>query len=587
MHNFSMLNIEECITLPVEWMEGVMTSLVKKIKHGKAYYYAVRSARVDGKPRVVWQKYLGSIEAILEQYNKSPGKIPAETALFEAGGVAALLSIANRLGIVDLIDKAIPKRDQGPSIGQYILLAALNRALAPLSKSMIGDWYNDTVLQRLWNFPAEVFSSQNYWNQMDLVQVDTIKNIQDNLAERVRNEFKIDPQPLLYDSTNFFTFIDTHNARNTIAQRGHNKQKRSDLRQVNLSLLATGDFQIPLFHSLYPGDVPDVKNFPDVAKDLLKRYEKIFGRKNDATLIFDKGNLSEANMERLLHEELYFVGGVKADFLPKVFSTPVERLHIIPHLPGTKFFETPVEILGKECLAVLCYSESFFTEQLNALTTMMSKCQDKLKELQSSLISWSLKNKKKAKGNPPTMASVKATIKSILSGQHMKEVFHTELEKIDELPYLRYSVNADGLDKLMRQHLGRTLLITNNRELLPPEVVTLYRNLEHIEDDFKRMKNRDYLRWQPSFHWTDQKLEVHTWYCVLALLLVTLARKVAYEAGLELSVHTLLDELSSIREVALLYPEKNGKLTARFTLSRMNPRQKKLVEALRVGEILA
>ena len=73
----------------------------------------------------------------------------------------------------------------------------------------------------------------------------------------------------------------------------------------------------------------------------------------------------------------------------------------------------------------------------------------------------------------------------------------------------------------------------------------------------------------------------------MALLRVTLARKVAYEAGLELSVHTLLDELTSIREVALLYPEKNGKLTARFTLSRMNPRQKKLVEALRVVEILA
>lgn len=192
-----------------------MTSLVKKIKKGKAYYYAVRSARVDGKPRVVWQKYLGTIETILEQYNKSPGARPAETALFEAGGVATLLSIANRLGIVDLINEVIPKREQGPTVGHYILLATLNRALAPLSKSKIGDWYNDTVLQRLWNFSADALTSQNYWNQMDSVPLDAIKNIQDKLAERVRKEFKIDTQPLLFDSTNFFTFIDTHNARSS------------------------------------------------------------------------------------------------------------------------------------------------------------------------------------------------------------------------------------------------------------------------------------------------------------------------------------------------------------------------------------
>lgn len=116
-----------------------------------------------------------------------------------------MLSIANRLRIEDLLNEAIPKRDQDPSVGHYILLAALNRALAPPSKSMIGDWYNDTVLQRLWNFPAEAFSSQNYWNQIDSVPIDTIKNIQDNLAERVRKEFKIDPQPLLNDSTISFT----------------------------------------------------------------------------------------------------------------------------------------------------------------------------------------------------------------------------------------------------------------------------------------------------------------------------------------------------------------------------------------------
>lgn len=436
-------------------------------------------------------------------------------------------------------------------------------------------------------FPPEVFLSQNYWNQMDLIPLDDIKTIQDRLAERVREKFKIDTQPLLFDSTNFFTFIDSYNDRNTIAKRGRNKQKRKDLRQVNLSLLAAGEFQIPLFHSLYPGDVPDVAQFPEIAQTLLKRHEKIFGSKKNATLVFDKGNLSEDSLEQLLHGGLYFVGAVKADFLPEVFSVPSEKLQSTPHLPGTKIYEAPVEILGKECLAVLSYSESFFTQQLNTLTTMMKKCQGKLDELQAQLLSWTTQNGKKPKGRRPTVKGVNAKLKTILSGQHMKKLFSTELVKTDNFIYLKYSVNGDGLERLMREHLGRALMITNNKSLLPPEVVSLYRKLSGVEDCFKCMKNRDYLRWQPSFHWTDQKMEVHTWYCVLALLLVTLSRKVAYDKGIELSIQTLLDDLSSIREVVLLYPGKNNKMSAQFTVSRMSPRQKKLAEALEIGEILA
>ncbi len=44
-----------------------MASIIKKIKKGHPYYYAVQSARVDGKPRIVWQKYLGTIEAIVQR----------------------------------------------------------------------------------------------------------------------------------------------------------------------------------------------------------------------------------------------------------------------------------------------------------------------------------------------------------------------------------------------------------------------------------------------------------------------------------------------------------------------------------------
>ncbi len=561
-----------------------MTSIIKKLKNGNAYYYAVQSKRVNGKPRIVWQKYLGSVEAIIKRCEQNLAPLPTETVLFEAGGVAALLGIAKRLGLIDLINEIVPKRGQGPSVGHYIVLAALNRVLDPLSKSQIGDWYHDTVLQRLWGFSHLVFNSQRYWDHMEMVSDDAMDKIQNFLVERVKREFKIDPQPLLYDTTNFFTYIDTHNDRNTIAKRGKNKQKRSDLRQVNLALLTTRDFQIPLFHKAYEGNTPDVKFFPDVIQDLLGRHAAVFGHFSDSTLVFDKGNLSEVNLEALLYSGMYFVAGVKAEMLPETFTAPISHFQDALKIPGTKFYESPVEIFGKGCKAVVSYSESFFTQQLASLTATMTKCQEKLKDLENDLLSWT--SGKKPKGPRPTKTKVKERLKQILSPQHMGNVFTIHLEEFDGLPYLRYSVNRKELDRLTSTCLGRTLLITNRQNWLPTEIISSYRELANIEDAFKQMKNRDYLRWQPAFHWTDQKIKVHTFYCILALLLATLARKMAWEAGIETSLAGLLDDLSKMKEVALLYPDDSGKLKAQFTMNRMSPRQKKLAELFGIGEIL-
>ena len=43
-----------------------MASIIPKKKGNRDYYYIVESARVNGKPRIVSQLYLGSIERIRE-----------------------------------------------------------------------------------------------------------------------------------------------------------------------------------------------------------------------------------------------------------------------------------------------------------------------------------------------------------------------------------------------------------------------------------------------------------------------------------------------------------------------------------------
>lgn len=225
----------------------IMTSLIKKIKKGKPYYYAVESARVDGKPRIVWQKYLGTLDAIVERLDSTAPQPPKQAVLFAAGGIAALLRITQRLQLLELINTLVTKRDQGPSVGHYIVLAALNRALDPCSKMAIGDWYEQTILNRLWRFPKSAFSSQRFWDHMDRVSPENISAIEEALIPLLQQQFGLDSNLLLYDTTNFFTFLATTNQRADIPQRGHSKAKRHDLRQIGLALLVTRKFQIPCF----------------------------------------------------------------------------------------------------------------------------------------------------------------------------------------------------------------------------------------------------------------------------------------------------------------------------------------------------
>jgi len=276
-----------------------MASIIKKIKKGRPYYYAVESKRVDGKPRIVWQKYLGTVEGMVARAEEARPERPKEAVIFELGGVAALLRIAQRLGVKELIDEAVPKREQGPSVGHYLLLAAINRALAPCSKLGIADWYETTVLRRLWRFPASAFSSQRFWDHMDMVSEEAIEEIGERLIPRIRAEFGLHPDLLLYDTTNFFTFISTTNSRADLPARGHSKAGRGDLRQVGLALLVTRDFQVPLAHRLYAGNVPDVTLFHQMAGELLARYRALGGEAS-ATLVMDKGNVSDDAMEELV-----------------------------------------------------------------------------------------------------------------------------------------------------------------------------------------------------------------------------------------------------------------------------------------------
>lgn len=563
---------------------GFMATIIRKIKKGNPYYYAVESKRVDGKPRIVWQKYLGTLDDIVKSRSESSEVDIKEVDVFEAGGVAAMVRVAQKLHIAEIIDEIIPKRKQGATVSQYLLLAAINRVCSPCSKLQISDWYQKSVLYRLWKLPPETFTSQMFWNHMDLIPEDSIDLIQEKIVLCLKKKFKIDPSTLLYDTTNFFTYVATGNTRNTIAQRGRNKVKRDDLRQVGLALLVSKDFQIPLFHKTYRGNQSDRGLFPEMSKEIVEWQQSILKTTQQTTLVFDKGNISEDAMERLMVAGQPFVCAVPKNTDTELFTIDIENFSDISELPGTKAHSVLVEIWSKKLKAVLAYSESFFMSELAELTATLRKCEQQLHELEKWL--------EKGPSRPHdvryySLTHTKNKINNIISKPYAKEIIKVKIESIGKTSHIQYSIDQKKLDLIMKTCLGRTLIFSSRLEWDEKEIISAYRSQNNIEEVFKLMKNRDYLHWQPSFHWTDQKIKIHSLYCVLALLMATIAHKTAVENGIDITLLQMLDELQEIREVALIPAGKDSsKVKSKIVLSRMSPRQKRLSEALEIHTAL-
>ncbi len=122
-------------------------------------------------------------------------------------------------------------------------------------------------------------------------------------------------------------------------------------------------------------------------------------------------------------------------------------------------------------------------------------------------------------------------------------------------------------------------MFTNRDEWTTAEVVAAYRSQSEVEAGFRQLKDPHVVSFSPLRHWTDQKIRVHVFSCVLALAIAHLLRRQADQAGLHLSVRELLAELAGIQETVLLYHNGGkGRPRAQRILTDKAPTQQALYD---------
>jgi transposase len=553
-----------------------MASLQAYQSHGRRYYRIVQSFRQNGRPRIRVLAHLGRADDVLRLVEGQ--RSPVQVASVSAGAVTALHQLATELDVAGQINRAleqggrrVQKRD-GLTVGETLLAGLIGRACAPRSKRAFAGWAEQTYLPQLMGFSAPELTSDHFWEQMHAVPVERLETIEQEMVRQVVRVEQLQVEVLAYDTTNFYTHIASTNRKPQLPQRGRNKQGRHDLRQLGLALVVDQSTQLPLAHRLYEGARSDMKTFAAFLKPVRQWLRELAGHAEQLTLVFDAGASSKKNLESLEPDQDYYVTSVRPSYHAALLAEGAEHLAELALSSGTtvRAWRARRRIAGKERDVVVVFSPQLHEGQLRGLHQHLARTGEELEEMGLN-----------PRGTPE---AIQKKLARICARQYIRALIRYEVTPAEQgKANVRLWSDLDEYRRLESRYFGLRVLITNRREWSTAQIIEAYRGQSKAESAFRDLKDPGMLATRPQFHWTDQKLHVHTFMCVTGYLLVRLlgwrARREASFAG---SPRHLLAELSRIRCCRLIdRTGRTGRPRVRWQLEETDPSLQELGRRLR------
>lgn len=560
-----------------------MATIQAKSTNGHKYWYIVESRRVNGKPRPVVLEYLGKADDLLKRLQGIKGSYKLKS--YAHGLAAKLLDVASTLDICNVLNGFVhstrgytaekPIRNN-LTAGASLMLAALGRACVVTSKEGWSQWARTTSLEYLLRASFSKVDSQHFWDIMDAFPAEAIEEAELQILKNTLRHYSIRMDSLFYDTTNFYTYINTTNNKCHIAKRGKNKQKRTDLRQIGLALVVTKDDMVPLFHHSYEGSMNDAKVFASVMGKIRDRLAAVGANVQNHTVVFDRGNNSKRNIEMVESLNMKYVGALTPFHHKSLVEEASARLEETAVGGKTILaYRASKNIWGQDMTVVVTISDRLKEGQIRGVHTSLASCDTAIGKLNRMVAN--------PNGKKRTRENLETLVKSIISKYKVQGLVEFNILQDDEKCYgISHMIRYENLAKL-EEDMGYRILMTNNHAWSTQEIIQAYHGQSFIENTFKNMKNQQHLSFNPQYHWTDQKIKVHNFCCVIAYLMTSLIYKTAREKGFTGTIDTLLDLLGNIRLGTVIEDTgKKGKPKAVYKLEEMSPSEKKLAEDLQI-----
>jgi transposase len=427
------------------------------------------------------------------------------------------------------------------TVGATMMLAAIERGCTTSSKRKWSSWAKTTSLEYMLRLNFSKVDSQHFWDMMDCIPEEKIPVMEEKILENVMTKYDIKSETLFFDTTNYYTFINTSNTVCDIAQRGKNKQKRNDLRQVGLALVVTRQNMIPIFHHSYEGNMNDSKVFKTVISKIRDRLISLGLQQDKHTIVFDRGNNSKKNLNLIINElGLHYVGALTPYHHKDLIEEAYNNLNwIAVRNKPIEAFRARRNIWGHDMTLVVLVSDKLKQGQIKGIYASISKCESNIIEINKSI---------ESKRSRLTKEQIEKKVDTLLSKYGTSRIIDATVgEETNGEIKIYYNINYSEL-AIIEEEMGFRILMTNRHDWSTEEIIEAYHGQSYIENAFKNMKDPNHLSLNPQFHWTDQKIRVHNFYCVLSYLLCSLLYKTVKDKTSYMgSYASFLDEMKDIR----------------------------------------
>lgn len=496
-----------------------------------------KKARIDGKVKRVFQIYLGPEDKIEERHIMlNIDKLQSRT--FELGS-AVIFQVAEELGLRDIINKYTDKkRNQGLTVGDYLLVAIINRCLKPCSKNTLQEWLERDYLGILYKDAIDQFTTQAYWNHFQYFSPDLLQKMQKEITASVLKLFDVGLDCILYDPTNFFTHSghrdDTH-----LAQFGNSKEKRYDKRIVNLSLLCSQIDAIPLWHQTYAGNIHDANHFTEAIKRIIDFMHFLNFNLRDLTLIFDKGNHSKEIIEYVRKENLGIITSVRKSSHKQKVLEPTHNFQFVSLRNDKKvgYMDYEIQFHGSDGTLYIIYDRQVRKRSLAIFARDLRRRRQTINAFLENRLN---DHKWREKEN------VEKKLRQLCKGNPFKKIFQFEVN--GEFASLEVSIREDVEAKANYcRQLGRSAIFSTRKSWSAKTTIQNYRDKYSIEDGFKQMKSPSSIALRPMYHHANLSIHVHVFTCVMSYLLNTLVKRRLQDSGVELTTKDLQRNLKKLQ----------------------------------------
>lgn len=569
-----------------------MVHLVKKTISSNDYLYLEHRKWEDGKSKRDWSIYLGPETKIIEKGRDVKKQIDLFHAdwtieLYDFGLPVVLMKIMERLDLINIIDRATNKRDQGLSVGQYMAIAVLNRCVQPCSKNQIKSWFESTYLKKFFP-PIETYlDSMAYTNHFEYIDEEAIETIQVELLQKLIDEFGIKTDQIMFDPTNYYTYINPKDETQLLPRHGKSKENRHTLNLVGMSLFCTDDYGIPLLHNVYPGNIRDVTQFKQEFPRLLERLTEIDKSPENVILVFDKGNVSKEIFEYIQASGIRWIATVRpstqSDYHHLTTDDFENDMVTFPNGKKAGLLEYDAELHDNDTRLIVVYNPN--TKKWNE-ENLRRKIDKKVNEIQEYFIEpTQFKNVKRPRLNHKMWKNKERVIekvKSLIGTGKYESLINFEVTGEDGDLDLKFWKNDEAIEEHVKT-LGKSYVMTNDKKMSKKDVEWTHRQQYTIENSFKYLKDPHTISVRPIHHSKDTSIRGHILSCVIGLMLLRLmTREVNTKFELEMSQFKILDCLKEIqiarvilegreeiKETVIKHSKDAGKLFKKFKLKEM------------------